>query len=71
MFDTTDRNRELGFPGYQHGEIEDAVLLGADQFLAIKDQHGFIGGIAEQDGRDLSLKRKFGDAQRPVADDFV
>jgi hypothetical protein len=71
LLDTADRNRELGFAGYQHREIEDTVLLGADQFLAIENEHGLIGGIAKQDGRDLPIKREFRDAQRAVAHDFV
>jgi hypothetical protein len=47
---------------HQHAEIEDAILLGADQLLAIEEQDRSTALIDEPQLRDAALLRDLGDA---------
>jgi len=40
--------------GDEHGRVEDAVLLGADQLLAVEQQHRAVGVIDEAQRRHLT-----------------
>ena len=55
-----DRDHDGLVGRHQHAEIEDAVLLGADQLLAIEEQDRSTALIDEPQLRDAALLRDLG-----------
>ena len=42
LLGTAYGNDDLGLAGNEHGGVEDAILLGPHQFLAIQQEHVFV-----------------------------
>ena len=55
----------------QDAEVEDAVLLGADQFLAVQQQHRQVAVVDEAQLRHAAALAEFGDPGGPVRQGLV
>lgn len=66
LLDTGDRNRDGPVCRGEDREIEDAILLGADQLLAIEQQHGTIPVVDEAKLRHRTRRGDLGHAGSPV-----
>jgi hypothetical protein len=53
--------RHLGVRGREDGEVEHAVLLGADELLAVEQQHGAHRVVDEEQLRHAAALRHLGD----------
>jgi len=45
LFETRDRDLDLGTGRYQHADVGGAVLSAADELLPFNDEDGGIGGV--------------------------
>ena len=65
-------DRDFGFGGFfeQNGGVEDAVLLGAGEFLAVNQKDGFVAPVDHQQLRDGAVGGDFCDDEVPGGEGF-
>ena len=57
LLDAGDGDRQLRAGADEHGDVEDPVLLGADELLAVVEQHGLVERV---DDRELGHRAGVG-----------
>ena len=63
-FDTTHGDRQRGLRGHEHVRVEDAVLLGAHEFLAVHQEHAVIQRVLDAQVRHAAGVADFRDFDR-------
>ena len=49
LLDARDGDRQLRAGADEHGDVEDPVLLGADELLAVVEQHGHVERVDDRE----------------------
>src|SRR4029079_12114858 len=65
--DARDRERNRRRLRDEHGQVDDPVLLGADQFFAVDDQHRTLAVVDDAELGDAASGGDLGDVQRAGA----
>jgi len=66
LLDAAHRDRQLRLRGHEHRGVEDAVLLRADQLLAVEEEQRLVGEVDDLELRDGPRLVRLRDAH-PVA----